>query len=246
MRLTAVVTGAGSAIGSAIAEALARDGYHVVLAGRTEATLEQAHSRVHDVGGESTVLVGDITESDWTQRLLALGPIGIYVGSASAHPPYGRVDQVTDNDLRQALEVGLVAVLRHVRAVLPGMREAGWGRIVTLGSHGARSGARGLAAYTTAKAGLAGLVRTIAAESGAHGITANLVEVGFVDTPRTRASVRAEVAARLVAHTAVARAGTPAEIAAVVRFLASPEASFVTGATIPVTGGLHIGLMPRS
>jgi NAD(P)-dependent dehydrogenase (short-subunit alcohol dehydrogenase family) len=140
------------------------------------------------------------------------------------------------------LEVNLRGAYRVVRACLPGMRERGYGRIVVVSSGAARGGLPGQVAYSASKAGLGGMVRTIAAENAGRGITANAVLPGMVATDAVLAmpdAVRERVLAALPARRFV----EPAEIAAVVAFLASPAAGAVTGEEIGVDGGLHLNTM---
>jgi len=116
---------------------------------------------------------------------------------------------------------------------------------VHIGSMAGSRGAIGQMAYAAAKAGLAGLVRSTALEGGPHGVTANLLELGLVDTERVRELVARDVQDEIVRHTPVGRIGRPEEIAKAVAFLVSPRAAFITGAVLPVNGGLGLGLYPE-
>jgi len=124
------------------------------------------------------------------------------------------------------------------------MKARGFGRVVNVGSIAATTGAARQVAYATAKSALEGFTRSVALEGAALGVTCNLIHPGLVRTERTESAIAPEILRALVANTPVRRTGTTAEIAAVVRFLCSPAAGFVTGACIPVSGGLELGLFP--
>jgi 3-oxoacyl-[acyl-carrier protein] reductase len=132
--------------------------------------------------------------------------------------------------------------MRITAHLLPGMKVRGFGRIVFVGSIAASLGAVHQVPYTTAKSALHGLVKSLALECASFGVTCNLVEPGLVLTDRVLARLPEERRKELLGDTPMGRAGTPEEIAAVVAFLASPRASYVTGACVPVTGGLGLGL----
>lgn len=234
---TALITGAGTGIGRAIARSLGSD-HRVVGVGRTASTLDEALGPLPSSRPE----VADVTREDWLDEL---GPIDVFVHCAAGYARYTSITEASDADWDRVYEVSVTAAMHVIRHVLPGMRQRGFGRIVAIGSHVATTGGAGQAAYASAKAALGGLVRSVAAEAGRDGVTCNLVEPGLIETERIQRAVSAEVRDRLTRSIAAGRLGTPDEVAAVVRFLVSDQASYVTGATIPVTGGFGVGAVPR-
>ena len=239
----ALVTGAGRGIGLAVSLALARQGWHVVLAGRDEGRLRMAAEQVRAQGGQADVLPGDLNDESFWNHLQTSGlVVQALVHNASQPTPFGRLEGLSPSAWQGTLDSVLGAGLRLANWCVPGMKAAGHGRIVFVGSAVADLGSHGQVAYAAAKSGLRGLVRSLALEVGRHGVTCNLVEPGFIDTERTREAVAKPIRTALATRSAVGRAGTPEEVAAVIAFLASPEASYVTGACLPVSGGIELGL----
>jgi 3-oxoacyl-[acyl-carrier protein] reductase len=238
----ALVTGASRGIGRATALALARAGLAVALAYRSdpegaEETAAKARSEDAraatvnlDVADETSVLAGfERVESE-------LGPVRVLVNNAgftkdglAVRYPIEAWDMTIDTNLRGAF-------LCSKRAI-PAMLKARWGRIVNVSSAAAIRGNAGQTAYSASKAGMIGFTKSLAREVGSRGITANAICPGFVDTRMTE---RTSDEARQVymGMTPAGRAGTPEEVAAVIAFLAGPDASYVNGAVIAVDGGL--------
>jgi 2-hydroxycyclohexanecarboxyl-CoA dehydrogenase len=235
----ALVTGAASGIGAGIARMLAADGAAVVVA---DLQGEAAAGLAAGLGGVGIGL--DVTDFAAVAAAAAEhGPFAILVNCAG-------VDQhafFTDTgpaDWRRLLAVNLEAVLNTTHAVLPAMRATGYGRIVNVGSEAGRLGSRGGSVYAAAKGGVIAFTRSIARENGRKGITANVVAPGPIDTPLLRQAVAQggqKLLSAMADATLAGRLGTAEEVAAMVAFLVSPQASYVTGEVIGVSGGMGCG-----
>jgi 3-oxoacyl-[acyl-carrier protein] reductase len=243
---TAVVTGGGRGIGRAIALALAGGGATVFILSRNQAQLEGTCRLAQSDGPGTVVAVPcDICDERSVDVLGERVPhADILVHNAAAYAPYAVLEKSRSAALQSVWETIVTAPIRLTRAVLPSMKASGFGRILHIGSAAAALGGAGQVAYATAKSALVGLTRSIACEAGRFGITCNLVEVGIVETERTVEAITPERKRQLLARIPAGRWGTCAEVAAVVSFLASAQASYIQGACIPVTGGLGLGLLP--
>jgi 3-oxoacyl-[acyl-carrier protein] reductase len=245
---TAVVPGASSGLGLAVARALAAEGANVVLGGRRgELVREEASKLPSAVGVEI-----DLTDPAATDALVGaaqdhFGPVDVLVLNGGGPPPGLAVD-FTPEQLADAVALLVQPHLRLVQAVLPGMRGRGFGRIVAIGSSGVQAPLDRLVASNAARAALAGYLKTLATEVAADGVTVNMVLPGRIATDRTTAIDNATAertgttpeAARAQSESTIpaGRYGTPDEFAAVVMFLASGAASYVTGEQIRCDGGL--------
>lgn len=216
MSRTALVTGATRGIGAAIAERLRDDGFDVTGADRDEG----CELRFDVAAGELPDLSGfDVCVSN----------AGITDTIAPAH-------KMTAEQWRRDIDVNLTGAFRVVNACLPGMRERGYGRVVFISSGAATQGLPGQAAYAASKAGLLGLMRTIAAENVRRGVTANAVLPGMVATEKVEA-MPAEIGEQLRETVPMERFAQPGEVAGLVAYLASEEAGYVTGQAIGIDGG---------
>jgi NAD(P)-dependent dehydrogenase (short-subunit alcohol dehydrogenase family) len=168
-----------------------------------------------------------------------LGDVDVCVPNAAITDTIAPAHRMTPEQWQRDIDVNLTGAFRTVQSCLGGMRERGYGRIVVISSGAAESGLPGQVAYSASKAGLIGMVRTVAAENVARGITANAVLPGFVETEAVRA-MPADVLARATAALPAGRMATPAEVASVVAYLASDAAGYVTGQAIGVDGGLRL------
>lgn len=243
-----LVIGASRGIGRAIALALAAEHAVVGLVGRDAAGLAQTLQAIETAGGRGAAWPFDARASseDWQalrQRCEAeLGAADVLVYGAAAPDRPARFASISAEHWQEVMATDLEGFWQCASAFLPGMGQRGWGRVMALGSLMGKQGGFSEGAYAAAKAGLGGLIKTIALEYGARGVTANLVVPGRIATERTSGlSERAAEAMRRVIP--ARREGRPEEVAAVVAFLASELASYVNGAELPVTGGRELGMV---
>ena len=220
--MKALVTGAARGIGAAIAERLRTDGMDVV-------TLDRA---------EGCDLQVDVARDE----LPALDDVDVCVSNAAITTTIAPAHRMTAEQWDRDIAVNLTGAFRVVQACLGGMRERRSGRIVVISSGAARQGLSGQVAYCASKAGLHGMVLSLAAENAGQGITANAVLPGFVATEQVRA-MPDDVLARVTAALPAGRMVEPAEVAALVAFLASESAGSVTGEIIGIDGGAHLNTM---
>jgi 2-hydroxycyclohexanecarboxyl-CoA dehydrogenase len=235
----ALVTGAAKGIGAAIARRLAANGADVVLADLDTAG---AQAVAEAIGARAIGL--DVTDFGCVRAIVSeTGPFDIVVNNAGIDQ-HAFFTNTAEAEWRRLLEVNLVAVLAVVHAALPGMQAAKFGRIVNIVSEAARLGSKGGAVYAAAKGGVISFTKSIARENARYGITANCVAPGPIDTPMLRTGV-AHLGEKhlgvVVDATQLKRIGTPEEVAAAVAFLASDEASYITGETLGVSGGMGLG-----
>ncbi len=244
----AIVTGAGSGIGRAIAVRLAEDGFHVVVLDLDEQAAEAVAGELSGRGFLAAAL-GGVDVSDRAQvdaaveRVRAeVGPPLVLVNNAGI-PGFKEFLKISDEKWDRIMAVNLSGPFYFAQAVVPDMIEAGWGRIVNISSSSAQSGQPYMVHYVTSKAGLIGFTKALALELGPLGITVNTIPPGFVDTPMLRSSEQRGLLGGTVDQTAerspVRRAGTPEDIAHACSFLVSDGASYVTGQVIGVNGGLN-------
>ena len=228
----ALVTAASKGLGRAAAEALAAEGAHVAINSRDP---ERIRAAAAELGSDALALAGDVTEPDVPARLVEetvarFGALHVLVANAGG-PPKARAVDVDDDTLRAAFEANLLSSIRLVRAALPHLRAAGWGRICLIASSSVKQPIPELATSNTARAGLWGWAKTAAQELVDDGITLNVACPGLHRTDR-------------VLQTGfTGRMGDPADFGRVVAFLCSEPAGFVSGAAVSVDGASTLGLL---
>ena len=239
MRKRALVTGGSGVIGSAIAERLAADGYAVIVhAHRHPESAELAAEKIRNTGGSASVVCFDLTDESATRLaldvLLKDGPIQVLVNNAGAHDD-APMAGMSHEQWTRVIDLSLNGFFNVTQPLLLPMIGTRWGRIVSISSLAGVTGNRGQTNYAAAKAGLHGASKSLAIEVASRGITVNVVAPGLIESPATRDAFKAEQVATLVP---MKRMGTPDDVAALVSFLASEGAGYITGQIIGVNGGM--------
>lgn len=235
---SALITGASGGIGADIARALHAAGATVALSGTRTEPLEALAA---ELGARAHVLACNLSDPQAVEGLVkraveAMGAVDILVNNAGITKD-GLVMRMSDEDWQSVIDVNLTATFRLCRAAIRGMMKARWGRIVNISSVVGQTGNGGQVNYAASKAGMVGLSKSLAAEVASRGITVNCVAPGFIETAMTDKLNETQRAGILTVVPA-GRMGRPEEIAAAVLYLASPEAAYVTGATLHVNGGM--------
>jgi 3-oxoacyl-[acyl-carrier protein] reductase len=241
-RQIVVVTGASRGIGRAVAVRFARDGAAVIVNYRgSEAAAQETVQAVTDAGGQATLVQGDVSNRDDAERLIE-----------AAVTEYGRIDvlvnnagitrdqllmRMTDDDWDAVLDTNLKGAFHTTRAALRPMLRKRSGRIINISSVVGLIGNAGQANYAAAKAGLIGFTKSTAREVASRSITVNAVAPGYIATEMTDA-IAEMMKAKILDQVPMGRLGTPEDVAAVVAFLASPAAAYMTGAVLTVDGGM--------
>jgi 3-oxoacyl-[acyl-carrier protein] reductase len=232
---TALVTGASRGIGLACAQALASTGARVILAARDAAKLETASATIP----ESSWIAIDMSSQDSIKEAFAkAGRVDILVNNAAVTKD-GLALRMKKDDWDAVLTTNLTGAFLAVQQVLQGMMKQRWGRIINISSIVGETGNPGQANYVASKAGLIGLTKSLAQEMASRNITVNAIAPGFIDTDMT-AGLSDELKQNMLAHIPLKRFGKPEDVAAAVKFLASEEAGYITGAVLNVNGGMYM------
>lgn len=244
MEKIALVTGASRGIGAATALRLAQEGCDLAVHYRSDsAAAEAVVERIKKMGQRAVALQADLGAPEEAKRLVeqvarGLGGLNILVNNAG-YSQHAEVEKLKLEDWERMLRVTLTAAFVCAQATIPYMKEASWGRIVNVASLRAMTGSGHGVHYAAAKSGIIGLTKSLALELAKHNITVNGVSPGYTKTEMTRAALEKHGAV-IAAQIPLGRAAEPEEIAAVIAFLASDDASYVTGETINVNGGIYM------
>jgi 3-oxoacyl-[acyl-carrier protein] reductase len=254
----ALVAASSRGLGKACATALAEEGARVAICARDRGALDATRDEIAEGTGATVVgVAADVSVEEDSARFVregsdALGGCEILVANAGG-PPTGRFEELSDQDVRDALELNFLSTTRMARETLPLMRRAGYGRVVVISSLAVKQPIPGLILSTSARAAAAGWARTLADEVGRNGITVNTVLPGrfltdrirVLDRDRAERSGRSEAEVRSQDEEAipVGRIGDPRELGDVVAFLCSERASYITGAFLQIDGGMFRGLL---
>ena len=239
----AVVTGAGSGIGRACALRLAEDTARVAIWDINGEGAEATAAMIRDAGGTALAIVADCSDkaaikaaADRTRA--ELGPIAVLVNNAGI-APFTKFLETDDDLFDKVIRINLRGPWLVTQQALPDMLEAGWGRVINITSSSVQTGSPMQGHYVSSKGGLVGMTKALALEFAASGITFNMIPPGFIDTPMLRAApVDADAFAKTLP---MKRIGQPEDIAAACAYLASEEASYVTGQVISTNGGRYMG-----
>ena len=238
-RRRAFVSGGAHGIGAAIVRSFAAAGCHVVIG---DLDIAAATELAREVGATEAKL--DVTNTAVVQQVMSRhGPFDIVVNNAGADQ-HAFFTDTTPEDWAKLLAVNLVSVFACTQAALPAMQSAGFGRIINIASEAARLGSKGGAAYAAAKGGVIAFTKSIARENARYAITANVIAPGPIRTPMLEQAVAKggdRILKAMTDSTLLRRLGEPEDIAAAALFLASDQASYITGETIGVSGGMGLG-----
>jgi len=243
----AVVTGGASGIGLGVARRFVEDGHDVAILDRNGAGADAAAAELRGTGTRVLGVEVDVADRESVEAAFAvvrseLGPISLLVTSAGVES-FDPLLEITAEKWDRIIAVNLTGTFTCVQAAVPDMLAAGWGRIVTISSSSAQSGAPNMAHYAASKGGVIALTKALAVDLARSGITVNTIPPSLVDTPMARAAEAAgdfpgvDVVGPMVP---LGRAGTPADIAAACSFLCSEGGSYITGQIIGVNGGMYI------
>lgn len=241
-----VVTGGNAGIGEAIAKRFAEEGASVVITGRRQQELDHVASAIRIHQGTVLPVAGSVTDEahvqDVVRRALdSFGRIDVLVNNAGIGAFGKRLHETDDTTWANVIDVNVAGVFRMTRAVIPQMLRQGRGAIINVSSIASLVGLSGLAAYTASKGAVDAFTRAVAVEYAQDGIRCNVVNPGLINTPMA-ASLMAnpDMLQSILSQYAIRRPGKPEEVANLILYLASDEATWVTGATFPIDGGMTI------
>jgi NAD(P)-dependent dehydrogenase (short-subunit alcohol dehydrogenase family) len=237
----AIVTGAAKGIGLATAERLAREGASVLMADLDEKELSRAAGLLREKGHRVGKAKCDVGRRDDVTKMAKaaereFGDIHILINNAGIAGPVGPLEQVSDEDWEAVMAVDLKSVYLCCQAVLPGMKARRYGRIVNVASIAGKEGNPNMVPYSTAKAAVIGFTKALAKEVAGHGIYVNAISPAVIETPMLE-TVTPEQVRYMVQRIPMGRTGRPEEVAALICWLASDEASFTTGQCLDISGG---------
>ncbi len=237
---TALITGAGQGIGRACAHTFASRGANLVLLDKNPETLMEVAAEVASIGCTVIDQVVDLTEletvKEIAETLRKQSLIDILVNNAGFDRP-GTTAKIDKRGFEEVFYIHVTVPLTLIQCFLPDMRAARWGRIVNVSSIYGLIGGKGEVAYSTAKAAIIGLTKSVAKECGQDGVTVNAVLPGLIRTPTIEQFMAEKYKQDIIANTALGRMAEPEEVARVIAFLSSDDASFITGIALPVSGG---------
>ncbi len=239
----ALITGAGQGIGKACAFALASKGAELIVLDKNPDTLGQVARELKQLDYKVADHVVDLTNlerlRDVAGNIKKVGLIDILVNNAGFDRP-GTSDKIDRKGFEEVMTIHVSVPLTLIQILLPDMKRAGWGRIINVSSVYGAIGGKGEVAYSTAKAGIIGLTKSVAKECGKDGVTVNAVLPGLTRTPTIETFMAEKYKRKIIADTPLGRMAEPEEVARVITFLASDDASFITGVALPVSGGWGI------
>lgn len=237
---TALITGAGQGIGRACAHTFASRGANLVLLDKNPETLKEVAAEVASIGCTVIDQVVDLTDletvKEISETLRKQSLMDILVNNAGFDRP-GTTAKIDKRGFEEVFYIHVTVPLTLIQCFLPDMRAARWGRIVNVSSIYGLIGGKGEVAYSTAKAAIIGLTKSVAKECGQDGVTVNAVLPGLIRTPTIEQFMAEKYKQDIIANTALGRMAEPEEVARVIAFLSSDDASFITGIALPVSGG---------